>query len=111
MNCTIVPVKVVDRQTVVNAVSVLLDQADICDLAIERLRRWQRWELTGKMVWLYEQESHSIPIVKRSIILLLRQCAPTDNLTAAKFPQNAGPKTPTGSLRILSNRSISSARR
>ncbi len=76
--------KEISGEQVIGAAQLLLDQGDIADLPIDDLRRWGRWELTDKIISLYGQKSHSIPIVKRAIIRFAL-CAPTDNPTAAKF--------------------------
>ena len=68
---------------IMEAMLMLLTQGDIADLPIEDLRRWQRWEMTDKILELYGQKSHNIPIVKRAIIRFAL-CAP-DNPKAAEF--------------------------
>lgn len=70
-------------EEVMNAMLILLTQGDIADLPIEDLRRWQRWELTEKVLALYGQKGHNIPIVKRAIIRFAL-CAPNDP-KAAEF--------------------------
>jgi hypothetical protein len=77
------PIKPIDGQAVINAVVLLLDQGDICDLAMEDLRRWQRWELTGKVISYYGRETHAVPIVKRAILRFALN-AP-DNAVARAF--------------------------
>src|SRR5262249_17867115 len=58
----------VPRQLIIDAVAPLLEQSDIADLAIEDLRRWQRWELTVRVLGLFEKKSHDVPIIQRSIL-------------------------------------------
>jgi len=75
---------VIPEAEIISAMKLLLGQNDICDLAIDDLRRWQRWELTSQIISLYSQKSHSIPIVKRSIIKFALS-APAENKEALVF--------------------------
>jgi hypothetical protein len=59
---------------VVEAVTLLLDQADIADLAIEDLRKWACWDEADRVLSLYAQKSHDIPIIRRSILRYALQC-------------------------------------
>ncbi len=59
----------------VEAISLLLDQADIADLAIEDLRKWKRWEMSDRILGLKGKESHDIPIIRRAI-LRFALCSP-----------------------------------
>jgi hypothetical protein len=59
---------VVERKDLADAVALLLDQGDIADLAIEDLRKWSQWTMTERVLRLYGQKSHDVPIVKRSIV-------------------------------------------
>jgi hypothetical protein len=67
----------------VAGISLLLEQDDIADMAIEDLRKWQRWEMTDKILGLFDRKSHDVPIIKRAI-LRFALSAP-----AEKFPQAA----------------------
>jgi hypothetical protein len=68
----------------VEALTLLLSQSDIADLPIDDLRRWGRWELTDRILGLYNQPTHKAPIVKRSIIRFALS-APKENASAAAF--------------------------
>jgi hypothetical protein len=70
-------------EAIMDAMQMLVAQGDIADLPIEDLRRWQRWEMTDKVLELYGQKSHNIPIVKRAIIRYAL-CVP-NNPKAAEF--------------------------
>jgi len=76
---------VIAKQDVVAAVSLLLDQGDIADLAIEDLRKWGRWEAAGKVLSLRGLASHDIPIVRRAILRYCLSCP--DNADATAFVQ------------------------
>jgi hypothetical protein len=64
----------VEKKDLVAGVSQLLDDKHMADLAIEDLRKWQRWEVEEKVLGLYEMASHDIPIVRRSIIRYALTC-------------------------------------
>lgn len=76
--------KDITAEQIVDAMQLLLTQGDIADLPIDDLRRWGRWELTDKIISLYGQKSHTIPIVKRSIVRFALS-VPTDNAKAQAF--------------------------
>jgi hypothetical protein len=59
---------VIARKDAVSAVALLLDQGDIADLAIEDLRKWGSWDMTDKILELYDKKSHDVPIIRRSIL-------------------------------------------
>jgi hypothetical protein len=58
----------VPKTTLVKGVVSLLSHPDMADFAIEDLRKWQRWELTGQVLGLFNQKSHSTPIVQKAIL-------------------------------------------
>jgi len=66
---------IIAKKDSVEAVSQLLDQPDIADLAIEDLRKWKRWELTDRILGLKDKDSHDVPIIRRSI-LRFALCSP-----------------------------------
>jgi hypothetical protein len=72
------------KAAIVEAITPLLDQADIVDLAVEDLRKWQQWDLAPKLVGLFDKPSHDIPIVQRSIIKFAL-AAPADNKVCGDF--------------------------
>jgi hypothetical protein len=55
-------------EPILRCLDVLLNQPDMADLAIEDLRRWQMWDLTGNVLAQFGNESHSAPITRRAII-------------------------------------------
>jgi hypothetical protein len=59
---------IVSPKEIVDATSLLLDQGDIADLAIEDLRKWGRSEVIDKVLDLYTRKTHDVPIVRRSIL-------------------------------------------
>jgi hypothetical protein len=58
----------IDKKELLVAFDQLLDQGDIADLAIEDLRQRGCWDMTDRVVKLYGQKSHDVPIVRRAIL-------------------------------------------
>jgi hypothetical protein len=75
---------VIQKKEMVAGVLPLLDQSDIADLAIEDLRKWGRWEVADRVLDLFDQKSHDIPIIKRSIMRFALSC-PAQQARAAAF--------------------------
>jgi hypothetical protein len=72
-------------------VSLLVDQSDIADLAVEDLRLHKCWDEAGHVLGLYGKKSHDIPIVRRYILRYALSC-PTPE--AAKFIADLRQKDP-----------------
>jgi hypothetical protein len=58
----------VTRRECAEAAGLLLDQSDIADLAIEDLRKWERWDMAGRILALKERDAYDVPIVRRAIL-------------------------------------------
>ena len=56
------------------SVENLLPQADIADLAIEDLRKWNQWKASDQIFKLRGLKSHDVPIIKRSILRYALSC-------------------------------------
>jgi len=82
---------VVARKDISEGVTLLLDQSDIADLAIEDLRKWSCWDTAARIVALYDQKSHDIPIIHRSI---LRYCLNCPDPKAADLVKRLRAKDP-----------------
>ena len=67
------------------AVTALLDQKDIADLAIEDLRKWGCWDVADQVLGLYGRESHNVPIIRRAILRYALTCPPAASPKAAAF--------------------------
>ncbi len=65
---------IIPPSDLVAALSILLDQKDIADIAIEDLRKWRCWDLTDRILALYTRSSHNVPIIRRSICRYAMQC-------------------------------------
>ena len=75
---------VLKKPSIVQTILPLLDQPDIVDLAVEDLRRWGQWDLSSKVLVLFDKPTHDIPIVQRSIIKYAL-AAPATNKACATF--------------------------
>lgn len=73
---------IIQKKDLAKGVEELLDQSDIADLAIEDLRKWNRWECAAKVLELQNRKSHDIPIIRRSILRYALSCPES---TAVKF--------------------------
>jgi hypothetical protein len=76
---------VIVKNDIVSAVSALMEQNDIADLAIEDLRKWHRWEMLDKVLGFFGEKSHDVPIIKRSILRFALNCPGKDFPRAAEF--------------------------
>jgi hypothetical protein len=56
------------KQAILAGFSGLVEDGEMADLAVEDLRRWKMWDLTGKVLAQYGKPSHNSPIVRRSIV-------------------------------------------
>ena len=78
---------------------LLLPQADISDLAIEDLRKWERWETAGAILrlrdqWAWEsfrvlignsdenKTPYEVPIVRRAVLRYALECKGSEAATA-----------------------------
>jgi hypothetical protein len=75
---------VVKPKELVSALTILLDQPDIADLAVEDLRKWKQWTLLDRILELATRSSHDVPIVQRAILRYALTCPDTK---AAAFVQ------------------------
>jgi hypothetical protein len=75
----------VQEKDLVTGLAALLEQSDIADMAIEDLRKWQRWEMLDKVLDLFDRKSHNFSVIKRAV-LRFALCAPAkDYPKAAEF--------------------------
>src|SRR5438132_13607095 len=65
---------IIPQKELVAGVQLLLDQSDIADLAIEDLRKWNRWEMCDKVLELQDKKSHDVPIIRRAILRYALSC-------------------------------------
>ncbi|HEY8505280.1 MAG TPA: hypothetical protein VIL46_11905 [Gemmataceae bacterium] len=62
------------RDVVLRAMGAIVPQGDMADLAVEDLRRWKWWDLTGAVLAQYGKETHSSPLVRRAIVRYALSC-------------------------------------
>jgi hypothetical protein len=77
--------EVVSTSDLTAAVSALLDQKDIADLAIEDFRKWGCWSEADRILNFYGLESHNVPIIRRAILRYALSCPPTANPRIGTF--------------------------
>jgi hypothetical protein len=63
-----------NKKQLAESVSILLDQPDMADFAVEDLGKWGRWESTGRVLDLFDKESHNAPVIKRAILRFALRC-------------------------------------
>jgi hypothetical protein len=56
------------KEDLVHGMTLILGQSDMADFAVEDLRKWRRWELTGQILDLYGKKTHDIPVIRRAIL-------------------------------------------
>ena len=56
------------RTEILRGFDSLIEDGEMADLAVEDLRQWKTWDLTGKVLAQYGKPSHIAPIIKRAII-------------------------------------------
>jgi hypothetical protein len=56
------------KADVLKCCAALLPHGDIADQAIEDLRRWGYWDLTGEILAQFPKPTHNAPITRRSIV-------------------------------------------
>jgi hypothetical protein len=71
----------VENRDIVSAISLLLAQPDIADLAVENLRKWHEWDLTDKVLALRDSPAFEQGIVRRSVLRFALSCK--DKVAAA----------------------------
>src|SRR5206468_2230962 len=72
---------VVTKTDLVAGVASALDNPDMADIAMEDLRKWQRWELCDRILALCAKEGYDSPITRRAV-LRFALCCPGDRARA-----------------------------
>jgi hypothetical protein len=62
------------KKELAGALTMLLDQSDIADLAIEDLRQRGCWDVADHVIGLYGKKTHDVPIVRRAILRYALSC-------------------------------------
>jgi hypothetical protein len=58
----------VKRKDLVDGLCLFLKHIDVCDFAIDDLRRWKRWETADKVLALTISKAHNLPVIHRAIL-------------------------------------------
>jgi len=56
------------KEQLARGACLTLVHSDMADFAIEDLRKWHQWELTPRVLALFDEDSHNLPVVKRAIL-------------------------------------------
>ncbi len=59
---------VINKKELTDAVTLLIAQGDISDLAIEDLRKWKAFDLTEKVLAIRDTKAYETPIVRRVLL-------------------------------------------
>lgn len=62
------------KKEILAAIRPALTRADTADMLIEDLRQWKWWDLSGDIFPLYDEKSHSSPLVRAAIIRYSLTC-------------------------------------
>jgi hypothetical protein len=62
------------KKDMAEAVSLLIEQDDLADMAIEDLRRWKCWDLADRILALRDKKVYETPIVRRAILRYSIEC-------------------------------------
>lgn len=65
---------------------VLLERPELADLVIADLSRWEDWEVTDRLIVMYDEEDFNIPSIKRAIIRYLLVCSSQESEVAGDPP-------------------------
>jgi hypothetical protein len=59
---------------VMQGMATILRQSDIADFAVEDLRRWKEWDLTGDVLALYGKKGYDAPLMQRALVRYALTC-------------------------------------
>jgi hypothetical protein len=62
------------RDAVMKGMTTVLAQSDMADIAVEDLRRWKTWDLTGDVLALYGKKGYEAPLMKRTLVRYALTC-------------------------------------
>jgi len=62
------------REPVMRAMATILRQSDIADIAVEDLRRWKAWDLTGDVLALYGKKGYDAPLMQQALVRYALTC-------------------------------------
>jgi hypothetical protein len=79
------------RDQVLRGMATVLRQSDIADIAVEDLRRWKAWDLTGDVLALYGKQGYDAPLMQRALVRYALTCPRPE---AAKFAEEVHRRDP-----------------
>jgi hypothetical protein len=79
------------RERVMQGMASVLGQSDAADIAVEDLRRWKAWDLTGDVLALYGKKGYDAPLMQRTLVRYALSC-PRDE--AKRFAEDLRRKDP-----------------
>ncbi len=79
------------REPVMRGMAAVLHQSDIADIAVEDLRRWKSWDLTGDVLALYGRKGYDAPLMRRALVRYALTCPKPE---AARFADDLRRKDP-----------------
>jgi hypothetical protein len=62
------------RDNLLKAMTVMLGQGDLADLAVEDLRRWQMWDLSRDVLALYGKKGYDAPLMQQALLRYALTC-------------------------------------
>lgn len=62
------------REEIVQCYRVVIRDGELADFAIEDLREWKSWDLTGAVLTQFSKSSHQAPILRRAIVRYALVC-------------------------------------
>ena len=80
------------RPVVVDTYKLILSDADLADIAIDDLRRWDWWDLTADVLALYGKPTHAAPVFKKGIVRYALSCPEPTAKTFVDAVRKAEPK-------------------
>ena len=69
------------KSQILKAMKTLLAQGEMADLAVEDLRRWQIWDLTGEVLGLFGKKGYDAPLMNRAIVRYALCCKNSPSAT------------------------------
>ena len=80
------------RERVLLGMRTILGQSDIADIAVEDLRRWKSWELTGDVLALYGKKGYDAPLMQRSLARYALACPQAEAVKVAEDLKQKDPE-------------------
>jgi hypothetical protein len=73
---------VIAKKDLHKAACILLAQDDICDMAIDDLRKWGCWDVADQVMGIRKTEAAKLPIVRRALLRYALRCKGSADATA-----------------------------